>query len=94
MLLDEVGRVHVWNAVTNREVKKAKIFKAGQSVGVAAPEGFQTRMLCVLPTHAEMWTASHAQKYNNLEGHTDEILCVVSVEHGPPRADGKPGAIA
>jgi|EP01044_Picomonas_judraskeda_P017827 hypothetical protein len=45
VLLDEVGRVHVWNAVTNREVKKAKIFKAGQSVGVAAPEGFQTRML-------------------------------------------------
>ena len=93
VLLDEVGRVHVWNAFNNREVKKAQIFKAGECVGVAAPEGVQTRMLCVLPTHAEMWTASHAQKYNNLEGHEDEILCVVSVEHGPPRADGKPGPV-
>ena len=48
-------------------------------------------VLCVLPTHAEMWTAYREQKYNNLEGHEGPILTVVSLEEGPPRAEGKPG---
>ena len=94
ILLDEVGRIHIWNVFTSREVKKAKLFDV-PCVGVSAPEGGQSRMLCVLPTHAEMWTAYREQKYNNLEGHEGPILTVVSLEEGPPRAgaEGKPGPV-